>query len=330
MAMRMKGVRRDLPSSADYRSLLRRAWPWLRLVIGLGLLAVLLWGVDWRATWRVLREASLGHISLALIIMLVSLLPRVLRWRVLLQAQGTQVPVRKLLSMYLIGDFFSNFLPSNIGGDSVRMVYLVRETEKRANAVASVLVERLCGLFTVLVLGVAAVLGNWRMAWEARVAPLVLAALFAFLLALVLLAKLRSFQARASRLKVQWLAELIAKTSRLYDAIRALAGQRHTLWQVLLFSLLFRLVQVSGLYVQAMAVRVTVPFSWFVTVISLVAVVTALPISLNAIGIQEGAYVFFFGLVGIAAPQALALALLARAVRMAVSLIGGALYLLGR
>ena len=86
----------------------------------------------------------------------------------------------------------------------------------------------------------------------------------------------------------------------------------------------------SGLYVQAMAVRVTVPFSWVVTVISLVAVVTALPISLNAIGIQEGAYVFFFGLVGIAAPQALALALLARAVRMAVSLIGGVLYLLGR
>jgi hypothetical protein len=39
--------------------------------------------------------------------------------------------------------------------------------------------------------------------------------------------------------------------------------------------------------------------------------------------------VFFFGLAGIAAPQALALALLSRGVRLAVSLVGGVIYLLG-
>jgi hypothetical protein len=42
----------------------------------------------------------------------------------------------------------------------------------------------------------------------------------------------------------------------------------------------------------------------------------------------EGAYVFFFGLAGIAAPQALAL--LSRGLRLAVSLVGGVIYLLGR
>ena len=45
---------------------------------------------------------------------------------------------------------------------------------------------------------------------------------------------------------------------------------------------------------------------------------------------QEGAYVFFFGLAGIAAPQALALALLSRGLRLAVSLVGGVIYLLGK
>jgi len=44
----------------------------------------------------------------------------------------------------------------------------------------------------------------------------------------------------------------------------------------------------------------------------------------------EGAYVFFFGLAGIAAPQALALALLSRGLRLAVSLVGGVIYLPGK
>jgi uncharacterized membrane protein YbhN (UPF0104 family) len=59
-------------------------------------------------------------------------------------------------------------------------------------------------------------------------------------------------------------------------------------------------------------------------------VISALPLSLNALGIKEGAYVFFLGLAGVAAPHALALALLARMVTVAVSLLGGVLYLGGK
>ena len=71
-------------------------------------------------------------------------------------------------------------------------------------------------------------------------------------------------------------------------------------------------------------------FVWLMMAVSMIAVVTALPLSLNGLGIKEGAYVFFFGLAGIAAPQALALALLSRGLTLVVSLIGGAIYLTGR
>ena len=99
---------------------------------------------------------------------------------------------------------------------------------------------------------------------------------------------------------------------------------------VLAFSLLFRLGNVLSLYVQSFALHVSVSFIWLMIVISLIAVVTSVPLSLNALGIQEGAYVFFLGLAGIAAPQALALALLSRGLRLMVSLLGGVIYLLGK
>ena len=43
------------------------------------------------------------------------------RWRVLLQAQGYRAPLRHLSGSYLVATFFNNFLPSNIGGDVIRV-----------------------------------------------------------------------------------------------------------------------------------------------------------------------------------------------------------------
>jgi hypothetical protein len=125
-------------------------------------------------------------------------------------------------------------------------------------------------------------------------------------------------------------SRIVGELSKLYDSIYAFRGRWRVLLAALAFSLLFRLGSVFGLYVQSLALHMPISFVWLMMAFSLIAVANSLPLSLNAIGIQEGAYVFCFGLAGIAAPQALALALLSRGVRLAVSLVGGVIYLLGK
>jgi len=308
----------------------RRLWRWLRPVVGLGLLVFLLWRVDWREMARIVSQASISYMGLALFIELLNMVPKVLRWRALLISQGTREPFLRLLSIYFIGGFFSNFLPSDVGGDTMRMLRMAQLTGRGADAVSSVLVERLCGLFAVLLMGTVAVLSNWRLASAGGISFLVLGAFFAFVLGILLLFSLQRVRARADRLSIPWLSALMGKLGMLYDSIYAFRGRWRTLLVVLAFSLLFRLVSISSLYVQSLALHVPIPFIWLMMVISLIAVVTSLPLSLNAIGIKEGAYVFFFGLAGITAPQALALALLSRALTLVVSLVGGVIYLLGK
>ena len=308
----------------------RKLWRWLRPLVGLGLLAILFWQVNWREMASIIGQASVGHVMLALFIELLSVIPRVLRWRALLAAQGTRLPFPRLVSIYLEGSFFSNFLPSDVGGDSMRMLRVAQLTGHGADAVSSVLIERLCGLFAVLLMGLVAVLSNWRLALTGGIGLFVLAAFVAFVLGMVLLFNLQPVRAWADRLTVPWLAVLMRKLGEVYDSIYAFRGRQRTLLVVIVFSLLFRLVNVCGLYVQSLALHVPISFIWLMMAISLIAVVSALPLSLNALGIKEGAYVFFFGLAGIVAPQAFALALLSRAVTLAVSLLGGVAYLLGR
>ena len=321
-------------------------WRWLRPLFGLGLLVFLLWRVDWQELTHIASQASMGYVGVALLIELLNVTPRVLRWRALLFTQGTREPFLRLLSIYLVGSFFNNFLPSNVGGDSVRMLRVVQLTGRGADAASSVLVERLCGLFAVLLMGVVAVLSNWQLASAGGIGFLVLGTFVVFVLGMLLLFNLRRVRSWADRLTIPWLAALIGKRcpepcpelrrrvveglGKLYDSIYAFRRHGRVLLVVLAFSLLFRFGHVFGLYVQSFALHVPIPFIWLMMAFSLIAVANSLPLSPNAIGIQEGAYVFFFGLAGIAAPQALALALLSRGVRLAVSLVGGVIYLLGR
>jgi uncharacterized protein (TIRG00374 family) len=318
----------------------RKLWRWLRPLFGLGLLAFLLWRVDWQELTRIVSQASLGYVGMALLIELFNLTPRVLRWRALLLTQGTQEPFLRLLSIYLVGSFFNNFLPSNVGGDSVRMLRMGQLTGQGADAVSSVLVERLGGLFAVLLMGVVAVLSNWRLASAGGIGFLVLGTFVVFILGILLLFNLWRLRSWTDRLPLSpkeerkslggMLAALIGKLGKLYDSIYSFRSHERALLVVLAFSLLFRFGDVFRLYVQSFALHVHISFIWLMMAISLIAVVTSLPLSLNALGIQEGAYVFFFGLAGIAAPQALAMALLSRGVRLAVSLVGGVIYLLGK
>ena len=313
-----------------WRGVLSLSNGWLRPLFGLGLLAFLLWRVDWQELTHILSQASVGYVGAALLIELLNVMPRILRWRALLITQGTQEPFLRLLSIYLVGSFFNNFLPSNVGGDSVRMLRLGQLTGRGVDAASSVLVERLCGLLAVLLMGAAAVLSNWQLASAGGIGFLVLGMFVVFVLGMLLLFNLRRVRSWADRLTIPWLAALIGKLGKLYDSIYAFRSHGRALLVVLAFSFLFRLGDVFRLYVQSFALHVPISFIWLVMVISLIAVVTSVPLSLNAIGIQEGAYVFIFGLAGIAAPQALAMALLSRGVRLAVSLVGGVIYLLGK
>ncbi len=49
------------------------------------------------------------------------------RWQLLLDAQDVKLPGRTLLGSFLVANFFNNFLPSNIGGDVIR----IRDTAGR-------------------------------------------------------------------------------------------------------------------------------------------------------------------------------------------------------
>src|SRR4029079_8680305 len=80
------------------------------------------------------------------------------RWRLLIRSQGGDAPLPFLVRSFLVGVFFNNFLPSTIGGDTVRVLDTARTGVGRAKAVAIVFVDRFVGLLALMLFAVLGVL----------------------------------------------------------------------------------------------------------------------------------------------------------------------------
>ena len=76
------------------------------------------------------------------------------------------------------------------------------------------------------------------------------------------------------------------------------------------------------------ALNIDLSITYLFIVIPLIYLTEALPISINGLGVREGAFVFFFTQAGVSKEKALAVGLLVISIRyIFVMLIGGSLFL---
>jgi glycosyltransferase 2 family protein len=87
---------------------------------------------------------------LALVLCLASVLLSFVRWFVLVRAVDLPFRVSDALRLGMVGYFFNNFLPGSIGGDVLKATFVAREQERRALAVATVIMDRAIALWALV------------------------------------------------------------------------------------------------------------------------------------------------------------------------------------
>jgi len=123
---------------------------WIRLagtLLSLSLLVWLLLRQDWQALLESLGGVSVTGMLLALACSLISQGFNAARWWALLEGQGIKPGIRRIFELAFAGLFASNFLPGTVGGDVARVVGILPYSKSRAAGAASVLLDRLIGVF---------------------------------------------------------------------------------------------------------------------------------------------------------------------------------------
>ena len=289
-----------------------------KLLISVVLLALLFRVFDFQRSLDALRGIDWAMLLLAFALFQASLLIRSFRWRSLLEALDVHVPIHRLLYLYYVGAFFNTFLPSGFGGDAVKMYELARYSDKGAESVGTVLVDRLAGIIVLFIMGL-------------LVLPFTFASLPSgqawILLGTSLVGLLASWAIFQKRL-VTWALRIVpgkvgAKISELYEAIH-ICGTG-ALLKAMAISALFNVALFGLNYALALGLGVRIPFFYIVAFMPILSLSMLIP-SVGALGTRESAYALLFGMAGVDESLAIAISLAYYVINVATGAIGALLY----
>lgn len=303
----------------------------LRICVAAALTGFLLWKSDPRAVLAAAAQADLRNIGVAVLLVFVDRTLMAYRWVVLLRPVTGEAPPRLAIVMriFFVSTFVGTFLPASVGGDAVRAYSLSRHDVSGAAAMASVFMDRMLGVLSILILAVA---GLFLIADLANDPMVLLALLMAA--ALCGLVGVLVF----SRAVAEWTQHLLAwvpfeslqRLGRmLIDAIRRYSTAHRELFTVLLGSVAVQVLRVMQGYYLGQALGITAPLAAYFAFIPLILLVMLLPITVNGIGTSQAAFIWFFARAGVSNAPAFALSVLFVALGVVGNLPGGILYVAG-
>jgi uncharacterized membrane protein YbhN (UPF0104 family) len=300
----------------------------LKGIVSISLLAVLFSRVDASRLWAVAREASIGWLGVALLLYLAMVLSSAVRWGVLLRALHVRLPFSFLTQSFLVATFFNNFLPSNIGGDVIRITDTAPAAGSKTLATTVVLIDRGLGLLGLALMAATGASLMTGMALD-PVGPRVLWAGFALgaIVATPALLMPDTVAKLLQPLRVfhqEWVDARIEKLTYALTRFKETPGA---------LALCFAgAVVVQGILVLfyvaiAHSMQIPIGFSELAVIVPISFIVQMVPVSLNGFGVREATFGFYFTRLGLPLESALLVSFVGAALIMVFSLSGGVAYL---
>ena len=291
----------------------------IRIAVSIGLIAFMLSRLDLDNMLRFLRRADVSLVLLTLVTVFVDRSFMVVRWMKLVEALDIHVPRLRVVKIFFLSTFFGSFLPSGVGGEAVRAVSFSRLTSRAVESVASVVMDRLLGLLSMLLMGLMSLTVFYRVYPHPALVGVVVVLAVGVVAALGL-GLSRTMHARVLALgKENWLSKATQAMGRYRDRLG-------TLGLVLVLSLGVQGLRILQAYFLSEAMDLKTPLVYFLCFIPPILVVTMLPISVGGWGTTNVAYVALFSQVGMDRDGAFVLSVLILALGVVGNLPGGLIY----
>jgi hypothetical protein len=297
------------------------AWRIVRYTVTIGVIAVLLYRVDWMQAQQEVAQIPLWMLVGVFIAMFVALVVTTWRWSFALEMHNLHYPFLMLVRTLCSGFFLNTFLPTAIGGDAYRAYRTMPRANYRSRALSAIVLDRMAGFLVLLAFGAVAALTLMDRFAIARI--------YCLVLAVVAAAGAVGFVA----LERGWLHNITAR----WDGFKPLNAIRHSLallnnrgrYWLLLFvsSAAFQALSIGTVLAMFAAVSAEATFAQCALIMAAVSVAGVLPISINGIGIIEGAFVAAAVTLGIDYDKALVVAFLRRLLMLCLAVVCGAIYM---
>jgi uncharacterized membrane protein YbhN (UPF0104 family) len=300
----------------------KRVWGLvLRLGLSGALLGYLFSRLDPGELSSAMADTQAAGWLLAVFLYLFSQITSGIRWATLARPIGFRLGWLRFQQLYFEGMFFSLCLPSSIGGDVVKALRLGGAGRGRILAACTVVADRVAGLLAIMLIGLTALA---QRTYELEPAEWLGVGLLLSVATLV--------GTRIMFALLNWPSGRIPDHHPVAHMLERLLPYHHhpyVFWSAIGWSFVVQGLNVLTVMALGHALGLALPATAYCVAVPLVSLLSALPISLNGVGVREGGLVWVLAPYGVSGAQGIALGLLWFSVTVATGLIGGLVYLLG-
>lgn len=302
----------------------------LKILISLFFIALLLWLMKGsiKQILVMLKATKMWLFCLGFLLFFFNIVILSYRLKKVMTVQNIQLPLKDVTRLSLIGLFFTNFMPTAIGGDVVKAYYTAKSTDKKLESFTSIFMDRVLGLLSFVVLATFALVFYGKNIENKVVIWAVSSMLVVSLLTLIALLNKNIAKKLRFVLTTLRFVKLDAKLRKIYEAIASYRHHKMIIIQAFYISLICQVLSIFIIYLLAKSISVSIPLMVLFLVVPIIVTLSMFP-SLNGLGIREGAYVYFLGGI-VGHEQSFALSLLWLGLFLGISLLGGVVYLFWR
>ncbi len=329
----------------------------LKAIVSLAFFSILLSFVQGNELALMFSQVDWFYLLLSLALSPVMIVASCLKWKMILDAGGSRVPFTTLFRIYLIGYFFSNMLPSTVGGDVVRSYYAGKVIKDQSYSAIAIFIERFSGVFFLFLLVIFAPLllpslyqspyvlvpiaGSvtlvmvtlWVIkvkdpyALPDKIVQLMLRILRKFL-ALIGRRNSEDFLEKINNYYVKFMNRVEKLHEKLNLALVTIQQDKKLILQLILITALFYFLTWVNVSLALLAFGVKHQFLHICALVPTVLFVAHFPVTiLGNLGFFESVFVFYFLLLSIPATASLAMGLLLRMKMLLIGIVGFFVYL---
>ena len=296
----------------------------LKALISVSFVIWLIYRIDWSEVLIYVEKIEVWHVFLYIALYLVSMLISAYKWRIITKSKQIYSNLWDLSVFYLTGTFINNFMPSFIGGDAYRSYEVGKRSQNEfAQSASTVIFDRVTGFLATFILVIIFSLFNFKKVLESPI------------LIITNILILSSFGIDAALIMIRrtplwvFIKKLVPESIiRVAQEMKSFSGNKKILYSSILWGMIFNFVGVAVLnWIIFWSLNIRIDLLDYLSVIFLISIVTAAPISINNIGISEWAYVTFFGIFGVNPAAVVTIPIMTRFFKMFASFFVLPLYM---
>lgn len=278
----------------------------LKLCFSAGILGSLFISLDAAAVKELLNSLELSSFLLATGLMVIQIFIAVYRWKLILEMKGIRLDYLQTLRLFWIGLLFSQFLPSNFGGDAARIYYLAKTSDNVKDVVNSVVLDRFAGLLSLSFLVITTTGVTWTAAGSV-ITRLHNYFFGLFVLGLLMLISMIVFRQYIDR---PFSSRILSFCQQLAADFFQLVRPNQTSLSVWSLSLCIHFITVLSFYILTKALNVEITFFHILWAVPLTLLFSSVPVTISGWGVREWLMIITLGVVGIATEASLAMSVL--------------------